>query len=73
MKVIYFGAIHSSDSDFPLLKEYSRKGIDWLAYVSLTKYVHKAGLFNIENLIPKTGLLKHLFLRKWHLMQTISI
>lgn len=58
MKVIYFGAIHSSDSDFPLLKEYSRKGIDWLAYVSLTKYVHKAGLFNIENLIPKTGLFK---------------
>lgn len=52
MKVIYFGAIHSSDSDFPLLKEYSRKGVDWLAYVSLTKYVHKAGLFNIENLIP---------------------
>jgi len=58
MKVIYFGAIHSSDSDFPLLKEYSRKGVDWLAYVSLTKYVHKAGLFNIENLIPKTGIFK---------------
>lgn len=58
MKVIYFGAIHSSDSDFPLLKEYSRKGVDWLAYVPLTKYVHKAGLFNIEKLIPKSGLLK---------------
>lgn len=58
MKVIYFGAIHSSDSDFPLLKEYSRKGIDWLAYVPLTKYVHKAGLFNIEKLIPKSGLFK---------------
>lgn len=58
MKVIYFGAIHSSDSDFPLLKEYSRKGVDWLAYVPLTKYVHKAGLFNIEKLIPKSGLFK---------------
>lgn len=58
MKVIYWGAIHSSDSDFPLLKEYSRKGVDWLLYVSLTKYIHKAGLFNIETLIPKTGLFK---------------
>ena len=58
MKVIYFGAIHSSDCDFPLLREYSRKGVDWLAYVSLTKYVHKAGLFNIKKMIPQTGLFK---------------
>lgn len=58
MKVIYLGAIHSSDSDFPLLKEYSRKGVDWVLYVSLTKYIHKAGLFNIKEMIPKTGLFK---------------
>ena len=58
MKVIYLGAIHSSDSDFPLLREYQHRGIDWTLYVSMSKYCHKGGLFNIEKEIPKTGLFK---------------
>lgn len=58
MKVIYLGSIHSSDSDFPLLREYQHRGIDWTLYVSMSKYCHKGGLFNIENVIPKTGLFK---------------
>lgn len=58
MKVIYLGSIHSSDSDFPLLREYQHRGIDWTLYVSMSKYSHKGGLFNIENVIPKTGLFK---------------
>lgn len=58
MKVIYLGSIHSSDSEFPLLREYQRRGIDWTLYVSMSKYCHKGGLFNIEKVIPKTGLFK---------------
>lgn len=58
MKIIYLGAIHSSDSDFPLLREYQRRGIDWTLYVFMSKYCHKGGLFNIEKIIPKTGLFK---------------
>lgn len=48
MKLIYFGSIHLSDCDFPLIREFQQQGHEVFYYIPISCYVNKAGLLNIK-------------------------
>lgn len=58
MKIIYFSATCISDAEFPLIREFFRKGIDVEYYVPLLNINLRSGLFDIKKQIPRTGILK---------------
>lgn len=56
MKIIYLGSIPTSDSDFPLIREFQRKGIEVEAYFDLSELNKKSGIINIDTLIKKNDI-----------------
>jgi len=58
MKIIYFGEIHSTDSDFPLVKALQKAGIDVIYFVPLIDRFKRAGIIDIKKLPNKPGIYK---------------
>lgn len=57
MKVLFFSSPFFADCDFPLIREYQRKGIDVTYVISLAPYSLKSTLFNIKEQPKEDGLL----------------
>lgn len=58
MKILYLGALSSTDSDFPLIKALQEKGVDVICYFYVSKYTSKGGLISIDNILQKDEILK---------------
>ena len=58
MKVIYFGSISTTDCDFPLLRSYKKKGIDFVAYFTLADWNKQSGLICVNEMIKSDTILK---------------
>ena len=58
MKVIYFGSISTTDCDFPLLRSYKKKGIDFVAYFTLADWNKQSGLICVNEMIKRDTILK---------------
>lgn len=57
MKIAYFSNIFFTDSDFPLIREYQRKGVEVSYFISLYEGDLNGGLLLFPNL-PKFGVTK---------------
>lgn len=62
MKIAYYSSIYFTDCDFPLIKQYQKKGIDTLYLIELVNNHFSGGLFNIQSKLPKHGFVcaKHI-------------
>lgn len=58
MKVIYLGSISTTDCDFPLLRSYKKKGIDFVAYFTLADWNKQSGLICVNEMIKSDTILK---------------
>lgn len=58
MKVIYFGSLSSSDSDFPLLREFQRQGLDVVAYFLLADWNKRKGMIYSDFVFHKDFICK---------------
>lgn len=56
MKVLYISTLSFADCDFPLIREYQRKGIDVTYLILLPPFVLKSTLVDIKRQIPQTGI-----------------
>lgn len=57
MKIIYFTSFFTTDSDFPLIKEYQKRNVDVVYCLMATRYEKCAGLINLTEKL-KTGIYK---------------
>lgn len=57
MKVVYFSSTSFSDTDFPLIHEYQKKGIDVYFLIHLAPYNKRSTLIDIKTLINKPAIL----------------
>lgn len=57
MKILYLGSIASTDSDFPLLREYQRQGIDVVAYFELAEWNKRAGIIYTDSICLKNEII----------------
>lgn len=58
MKIIYIGSISTTDSDFPLLREFQRCKIDFVAYFPLAEWNKRKGLIAVGEMLKKDAILK---------------
>ena len=58
MRIIYFGSIAGTDSDFPLLREFQKQGADVIAYYVLVSWNLKYGLINAESIEKRDFICK---------------
>ena len=57
MKVVYYSSTSFSDTDFPLIREYQKKGIDVYFLIHLAPYNKRSTLIDIKTLINKPAIL----------------
>lgn len=57
MKIVYIGAIASTDSDIPLLRAFQQKGLDVTAYFEMTDWNKKGGIIFSENIEKRDALI----------------
>ena len=57
MKVVYYSSTSFSDTDFPLIHEYQKKGIDVYFLIHLAPYNKRSTLIDIKTLINKPVIL----------------
>lgn len=58
MKIVYFGSTGSTDSDFPLLREFQKQGLDVIAYYVLADWNKNKGLIAADTILKKDCILK---------------
>lgn len=58
MKIIYFGEIHSTDSDFPLVRALQQKGHEVYYLIPLVDRFKRAGIIDLKSIKDKPGLFK---------------
>lgn len=58
MKIIYYGSLSVSDSDFPLLREYQKQGVDVIAYYLLANWNKQKGMIYAESIAKKDCIIK---------------
>lgn len=58
MKIIYYGSLSVSDSDFPLLREYQRQGVDVVAYFLLADWNKQSGMIYADSVAKKDYICK---------------
>lgn len=58
MKIVYYSTPSFADCDFPLIREYQKRGIDVYFLIKLTPYNRNSTLINIKEQIPVNGILK---------------
>lgn len=56
MKILFISVTPFADCDFPLIREYQRKGIDVTYLILLPPFFLRSTLFDIKKQIPKTGI-----------------
>lgn len=56
MKVLYLSTPSFADCDFPMVREFQRRGIDVTYLILLPPFMLKSTLFDIRRQIPKTGI-----------------
>lgn len=56
MKIIYFGEIHSSDSDFPLVRELQRRGHEVYYFIPLVERFKRGGIIDLKRIRNNPGL-----------------
>ena len=69
MKIIYFGTTESTDSDFPLIREYQRRGEKVYYYICLNNTNLRNGLFNIKKQIQKFCICKASDYKELHIFK----
>lgn len=57
MKVVYYSSTSFSDTDFPLIREYQKKGVDVYFLIHLAPYNKRSTLVDIKTLINKPAIL----------------
>ena len=57
MKVVYYSSTSFSDTDFPLIREYQKKGIDVYFLIHLAPHNKRSTLIDIKKLINKPAIL----------------
>lgn len=58
MKIVYYSTPSFADCDFPLIREYQKRGIDVYFLIKLTPYNRNSTLINIKEQIPVNGIFK---------------
>lgn len=58
MKIIYYSSPPFADCDFPLIREYQRKGIEVYYFIKLPVYSLRSTLIDIKEQIKKPGIYK---------------
>ena len=58
MKIVYYYTPSFADCDFPLIREYQKRGIDVYFLIKLTPYNRNSTLINIKEQIPVNGIFK---------------
>lgn len=58
MKVVFFSTLAFSDSDFPLIRELQRRGLEVYCYYVLHPWKKKGGIIDIRNLKKLPGIYK---------------
>ena len=56
MKIIYYSSPFYADCDFPLIREFQRRGQDVRYYISVTSYSKRSTLIDLKELYPHTGI-----------------
>lgn len=56
MKICLFSHLAFTDSEFPLVREYIKEGIDIAYYIQIYPYSLKGGLINIKEQYPHNGI-----------------
>lgn len=56
MKILFISVTPFADCDFPLVREFQRKGIDVTYLILLPPFSLRSTLFDIKKQIPKTGI-----------------
>lgn len=57
MKVVYFSSTFFADTDFPLIREYQRLGLDVYYLIHVAPFSKRSTLIDIEKLINKPAIL----------------
>ncbi len=58
MKIIYYGSISTTDCDFPLIREYQKKGIDVISYFLLANWNKRKGLIDAVTIKRKDEIIR---------------
>lgn len=58
MKIIYYSNLSVSDSDFPLIREFQRNGLDVVAYFPIAEWNKGMGLVNIKRMLKKDCIIR---------------
>lgn len=56
MKIVYFGDIHSTDSDFPLVRTLQQKGHEVFYFIPLVERFKRGGIIDLKSIKDKPGL-----------------
>ena len=70
MRILYISSPSFADCDFPLIREYQRKGIDVTYLMLLPPFLLKSTLFNIKNQIPNTSIFKATEYKEFKIYET---
>ncbi len=58
MRIVYYSTPSFADCDFPLIREFQKKGVDIFFLIKLTPYNRCSTLINIKKQIPVNGIFK---------------
>ena len=58
MRIVYYSTPSFADCDFPLIKEFQKRGVDVYFLIKLTPYNRCSTLINIKKQIPVNGIFK---------------
>lgn len=70
MRILYISSPSFADCDFPLIREYQRKGIDVTYLMLLPPFSLKSTLFDIKNQIPNTSIFKATEYKEFKIYET---
>lgn len=56
--IIYYGSILSTDCDFPLLRQFQAKGLNFKAYFLLSRWNRRGGLIDVKEMMKKDVIVK---------------